>query len=107
MRWRACSAVLLMAVALSVSAHTVSVGHLDVVVPADRDAPVQVELDLSLRDLALSVPLDLNRDEEVTWGELTVARTDIEALVLNGLELRSEAHTSEPQSLMRTLYAVF
>ena len=91
MRWRACSAVLLMAVALSVSAHTVSVGHLDIMVPADGDVPVQVELDLSLRDLALSVPLDLNRDEAVTWGELAVARTDIEALVLNGLELWTPA----------------
>ncbi|GAB2619352.1 HupE/UreJ family protein [Novilysobacter erysipheiresistens] len=84
---RACWVVLLMAVALSASAHTVSVGHLDIVVPADSDAPLQVELDLSLRDLALSVPLDRNRDEQVTWGELTAARDDIEALVVAGLEL--------------------
>lgn len=80
------AALLLVLVALPVSAHTVSVAHLDIAVP-EQGAPLQVELDLSLRDLALSVPLDRNRDELVTWGELTAARGDIEALVLSGLEL--------------------
>lgn len=71
---------------LPAHAHTLSVSHLDVEVPAGG-APVRVELDLSIRDLALTVPLDGNRDEQVTWGELSDARERIDAVVGSGLVL--------------------
>ncbi len=70
-------------------AHALSVAHVDIEV-AD-DAPVRVELDLSLRDLALTVPLDANRDEQLTWGELVDARESIEALVTDGVRLSTDA----------------
>ena len=67
-------------------AHTLSVSHLDIEVRADG-APMRVELDLALRDLALSLPLDANRDDVVTWGELTAVRSQVEGLVVSGLTL--------------------
>jgi len=71
-------------------AHTLSVSHLDIVVPADG-APLAIELDLSLRDLALTLPLDANRDDKVTWGELTAVRGQLETLVADGLTLATNA----------------
>ncbi len=67
MKWLLLLLMLLLPAATQ--AHTLSVSHLDITVPADG-AGIQVELDLALRDLALSWPLDVNRDERVTWGEL-------------------------------------
>ena len=75
-------------------AHTLSVSHLDIVVPAEG-APLSIELDLSLRDLALTLPLDANRDDKVTWGELTAVRSQLEALVANGLTLATNAGECE------------
>ena len=69
-------------------AHTLSVSHLDVVVPADGN-DMAVELDVSIRDLALTFPLDANRDDQVTWGELQAIREPLEAWVASGLELSS------------------
>lgn len=66
-------------------AHALSVAHVDIEV--SDGAPVRMELDLSLRDLALTVPLDANRDEQVTWGELEDAREPIEALVTESVQL--------------------
>ena len=77
-----------------VHAHTLSVSHLDIVVPADG-APLSIELDLSLRDLALTLPLDANRDDKVTWGELTAVRGPLEALVADGLTLTTNAGECE------------
>ena len=74
-----------------VQAHTLSLSHLDIQVPATGE-PMRVELDLALRDLALTLPLDANRDEIVTWGELTAVRDQIEALVASGLKLPQGAH---------------
>ena len=72
------------------AAHTLSVTHLDITLPASgRDA--QLELDLAIRDLALSLPLDANRDEQVTWGELDDAQDQVAQFVLSGLSLSSGA----------------
>lgn len=67
-------------------AHTLSISHLDIVVPAG-DGDVQVELDLALRDLALSFPLDANRDEQVSWGELQEIQEPLYARVLADVAL--------------------
>ncbi|HYM87255.1 MAG TPA: HupE/UreJ family protein, partial [Pseudoxanthomonas sp.] len=81
---------LLLMLALLVSpwarAHTLSVSHLDIEVPAGS-GDLQVELDLALRDLALSFPLDANRDEQVTWGELQDIQEPLYAWVLADVAL--------------------
>lgn len=86
-------------------AHTLSVSHLDIAVPADGSDP-KVELDLAIRDLALSLPLDANRDERVTWGELQAIRQPLEAMVLGGLSLSSGAGqcTLTPSALATRRY---
>lgn len=77
---------LLLACSGFASAHSLSVSHLDVTVPREG-APLRLELDLSIRDLALTLPLDANADGNVTWGEITDVRADIEALVASGLSV--------------------
>lgn len=67
------------------SAHTLSVSHLDVAV--DEAGETRVELDVALRDLALTLPIDANRDEAITWGELQAQRGALETLVLSNLTL--------------------
>lgn len=67
-------------------AHMLSVSHLDVTVAASAD-PVRLELDLAIRDLALTVPLDANHNEQVTWSELQAANPAIDSLVAQGLEV--------------------
>lgn len=67
-------------------AHMLSVSHLDVTVTG-TDEPVRLELDLAVRDLALTVPLDADRDEKVTWQELQNANARIDALVTRGLQV--------------------
>ena len=47
--------------ALPVTAHTLSVSHLDIVVPS-QGGDDRIELDLALKDLALTLPLDANRE---------------------------------------------
>jgi HupE / UreJ protein len=70
-------------------AHTLSVAH--VTVDAGHDpAAVDLELELALRDLALSLPLDADRDERVTWGELQRARPALERMAASGLSLSSD-----------------
>lgn len=90
MTWRGSMCGLLLGLSLLASmptrAHTLSVAHLDIEVPAEG-APMRLELDLALRDLALSLPLDANRDEVVTWGELDAARGQLEVLVASGVRL--------------------
>ena len=78
-------ALLMLFSAPPVAAHTLSVAHLDIVVP--DEGPTVVELDLALRDVALSVPIDANRDDAITWGELVAARPALEALVLRQVHL--------------------
>ncbi|MEO6382936.1 MAG: HupE/UreJ family protein, partial [Thermomonas sp.] len=99
-----CRAWLLLAgvlVALPVIAHTLSVSHVDVLVPADGSAP-QIELDLAIRDLALSLPLDANHDERVTWDELQGIREPLYAMVKSDLVVSSG---STPCTLQPTLLA--
>lgn len=79
-----------LALAFTSSAHELSVGHVDVQVPA-AGGEMRVELDLAIRDLALTIPLDANGDESVTWGELLAARQELEALVSGGLRLSDAA----------------
>lgn len=86
MRWRWWIAGLGLLLAGQVLAHTLSVSRLDIAQP-QGDGPARVELDLSLRDLALTLPLDANRDEAITWGELQAQQASLQALVLANLRL--------------------
>ncbi|MEJ7745592.1 MAG: HupE/UreJ family protein [Luteimonas sp.] len=73
-------------IAWPAQSHTLSVSHVDVAVDA-QGRGAKIELDLALRDLALSLPLDANRDEEITWGELSAMRGQLESLVLANLSM--------------------
>jgi len=68
-------------------AHTLSVSHVDVAL-LDNGAAT-VEVDLALRDLALTFPLDANRDEMITWGELTALRPQVQQWVIDGIQMSS------------------
>ncbi|MDQ3287004.1 MAG: HupE/UreJ family protein [Pseudomonadota bacterium] len=82
------AALLLMLFSAGVHAHTLSVSHLDVTVP-DEGSALDVGLDIALRDISLALPLDANRDEQVTWGELVAIRPQLEQMVLDGLSISS------------------
>ena len=90
--WAKSLLVLLALLGGPVFAHTLSVSHLDIAVPKNG-GDLQVELDLALRDLALTLPLDANRDEQVTWGELTAIRIPLQGLVDRQLTLATAAGT--------------
>ena len=68
------------------NAHNLSVAHVDVQVPTTGGA-MRVEIDLAIRDLALTLPVDGNHDEKITWGELLASQRDLEALVLSGFRM--------------------
>ncbi|KGQ20569.1 Apolipoprotein N-acyltransferase [Lysobacter dokdonensis DS-58] len=76
----------LLLVCATASAHTLSVSHVDLV-EAPNNA-LDVEVDLSLRDIALTLPLDRDRDEQVTWGELQAVEAPLRAMVESGLSIR-------------------
>ncbi len=81
-------AILLMClIAGPVAAHTLSVAHVDVT--AQGDQGVTLEVDIALRDLALTTPLDLNGDNKITWGELQSRETALQQLVQEGVSLTS------------------
>lgn len=86
------------------SAHTLSVAHVDV--SRQVDAGVVVEVDLALRDLALTMPLDLNRDDAITWGELSSQQPALERLLLQGVQLSASTSpcTLRPQVLGTRTY---
>lgn len=64
-------------------AHALSTANLGI---ERRDGgQVRVEADLALRDLALTLPIDADRDDAVTWGELEARRADLFALVQRGI----------------------
>ncbi|MFL6591720.1 MAG: HupE/UreJ family protein [Luteimonas sp.] len=67
-------------------AHTLSVSHLDIAASARGDEQ-RIQLDLAIRDIALTLPLDANHDEVVTWGELEAIRGPLERLVASGLHV--------------------
>lgn len=104
-QWAAWLLFAAMIVSPPILAHTLSVSHLDIVVPVDGSAP-QIELDLSIRDLALSLPLDANHDERVTWDELQGIRRPLYAMVASGLRLSSGSMpcTLQPQLLATRQY---
>ena len=103
-RWRALLLGALL-VATPVLAHTLSVSHVDIVVPADGSGP-EIELDLAIRDLALSLPLDANHDERVTWDELQAIEEPLFAMVTKGLQVSSGSTpcTLHPQLLATRQY---
>jgi len=82
--------LLLLLVSGSVQAHTLSVAHLDI---ARSSSETRIELDLAIRDLALSFPLDANRDEQVTWGELRALQRPLQQWVASGLTLSTATGT--------------
>ena len=86
-------------------AHSLSVSHLDIAEP-QKGGPLRLQLDLSIRDLALTLPLDANGDGNVTWGEITDVRADIEALVASGLTVSSGTNSCSvrPTSLATRRY---
>jgi hypothetical protein len=107
MKWHQRLGILVLFVmlpALPALAHTLSVSHLDIVVADKGDD--HVELDLALKDLALTLPLDANRDEVVTWGELQAVRAPLEQLVTSGVALStpSGACTLVPDGLATRKY---
>jgi HupE / UreJ protein len=85
--WK-CLALLfwLMTASMPVSAHSISVAYLEL---TEDDGAIRIELDVAVRELALRLPLDRDRDEVVTWGEIELARPQIEAWAVSGLKLRS------------------
>lgn len=96
-------------------AHTLSIARIGIdatarVDPARgesvRGERIRVELELSLRDIALSLPLDADRNEQVTWGELQQARPALETMAAAGLSLSSSggACTLAARTLMLRRY---
>ena len=85
--------------AASAQAHTLSVAHVDVSRQGDNE--VLVEVDLALRDLALTMPLDLDGDNAITWGELRSQQPALERLLLKGVQLSSGTSSCKlrPQKL--------
>ena len=85
---RALLLMVLLGLAPMARSHTLSVSHLDIsIAPAGRE--IQLDLDLAVRDLALTFPLDANRDEQVTWAELQAIRRPLERWVMENLSLSS------------------
>lgn len=91
-------------------AHELSIAHVAIDAGEDVDAArpglappalVRLELELSLRDIALSLPLDTDRNELVTWGELQQARSSLETMAAAGLSLSSSvgACVLQPRTL--------
>ncbi len=95
---------LLSLLACPLAAHTLSVAHVDVI--SQTDGGLKVEIDLALRDLALTMPLDLNRDNKITWGELSSQETALRRLIIGGVSLAAPAGhcTLEPQGLGIRIY---
>lgn len=89
MRWRATwLAAACLLPAAGAGAHTMSVSHVELRRDSNA-ARVALDIDLAVRDLALTFPLDADRDGNVTWGELQAARPRIEAMVADGTALSS------------------
>ena len=91
-------------VAGPLQAHTLSVSHLDISRMPDGNA--KVEVDVAIRDLALSLPLDANRDERVTWGELRAIQRPLQQWIASGLSLSTDSGTCtlEPRGLATRRY---
>jgi hypothetical protein len=70
------------------SAHSLSLSHVDIRANGP-DANISVDIDVPLRDLALVAPIDGNRDDAITWGELLATRTLLEELVDRTVSVRT------------------
>lgn len=89
---RACTVLIACLLALFApiaTAHTLSVSHVDITLPASGAAVVEV--DIALRDIALTFPLDSNRDDVVTWGELSAIRQPLNDWVIANVGLSTGA----------------
>ena len=87
--------VVLSALAMPVLAHSLSVAYVDV-----DHAPqglLRAEVDLSVRDLALTLALDANHDEVVTWGEVQGSEPAIRQLLQTGLVFRARSGPCTPR----------
>ncbi len=78
--------VLLAIAAFPATAHQQSVSYLDATID-DRSGGVDLEIDVAIRELAMTFPLDTDRDEIVTWGELSALRPQLESWVAFGVKL--------------------
>lgn len=87
--------LLFLLLSASAHAHTLSVAHVDIS-KQGQDGLV-VEVDVALRDLALTMPLDLNLDNAITWGELQAQQPALERLLLQGIKLSSTASSCKLQ----------
>lgn len=87
MSTRLLACLLLLLTSAATHAHTLSVAHVDV--SRQGDDAVLVEVDVALRDLALTMPLDLDGDNAITWGELRQQQPSLERLMLQGMKLGS------------------
>ncbi len=81
--------LMLAALAPTAGAHTLSVAHVDVAL--QPSGPAKVEIDIALRDIALTFPLDANRDDAVTWGELSALRAPLSSWVVDNVGISSPA----------------
>lgn len=98
----ALACLLALACADTALAHTLSVSHVELrQVPGTPGA--RLDIDLAVRDLALTFPLDANRDGDVTWGELQAMQPRIEAMVAQGVSLSSAGNAC---ALRRSGFAV-
>jgi hypothetical protein len=86
--------LLLSALCAPAHAHSLSVAYVDVERPAQ--AQVRAEVDLSVRDLALTLALDANHDEVVTWGEVRGSELALRQLLQTGVVFRTRAGSCTP-----------
>ena len=83
---RRLAVVVALFVAVAAAAHKPSDAYLTL----QRDgATLTGQWDIALRDLDAALGLDVNRDGEITWGELRASHPAIEAYVLSRLALSS------------------
>jgi hypothetical protein len=91
--WRACLrietlvALLLACFCQSAAAHKPSDSHLAVDV---RDAVIDVQWDIALRDLDFAIGVDADQDGAITWDELRSRHADIAAYALARLALSAD-----------------
>ncbi len=80
-----CLAAMLTCAAGPAASHALSLSHLSVT--ESSDGGMLVELDLALKDVALTLPIDGDNDRNITWAELVAVRPEIETLARDGLSL--------------------
>lgn len=71
------------------AAHSLSVAHVDID-SRDGRQNLRVDLDIPLRDVALSLALDANGDGALTWGEVRAQNAALQAMAAGALRLSDE-----------------